>query len=300
MPAAARYVVDQTIQKRAAAPNWLGPPRRSPLTAMIWKQLRESLPLPLLGAATIVLAAIWMAAQEWDSPAYGANVFQISYGVWMTMGSFVAIVAGIGAFMDDLRPGLHTFWRSRPISVNQWFAVKFTLSLLTTVVILAVPPLVVAACFWTQLDEIRVGGDDLPAIYAMSVAMQISLFTAAAAAMTLVRHAIYAAILTVGAAMSYGVTVAVIMESMASPLDPAMRLVHGGDDICHTRHRHDNPCLAGRAERLGLEGLIPFTHRGHHEKNVRDRWRHSGRARGNGLRHACRRADARRRRPAEL
>ena len=54
----------------------------------------------------------------------------------------------------------------------------------------------VAACS----TRFGVGSDDLPAIYAMSdtTMLQISLFTAAAAAMTLVRHAIYAAILTVG------------------------------------------------------------------------------------------------------
>lgn len=36
-----------------------------------------------------------------------------------------AAVAGVGLFMEDLRPGVHAFWRSRPIPIDHWFWLKY-------------------------------------------------------------------------------------------------------------------------------------------------------------------------------
>ena len=61
----------------------------------------------------------WPPATIGRGAVYGADVLADVDGVVDDRsGSFVAIVAGIGVFMDDLRPGLHTFWRSRPINVE--------------------------------------------------------------------------------------------------------------------------------------------------------------------------------------
>jgi ABC-type transport system involved in multi-copper enzyme maturation permease subunit len=133
------------IPAAEAARGWLAPPRRSPLTAIVWKQLRESTSLALTGLAAIIglVAITAVVIKRLEAGEFVGSVVEATIGCWATLGFAVAVVSGIGVFLDDLRPGLHTFWRSRPINVDQWFAVKLLTGLLATVVPLAVAPLAI-------------------------------------------------------------------------------------------------------------------------------------------------------------
>jgi ABC-type transport system involved in multi-copper enzyme maturation permease subunit len=118
--------------------------------------------------------------------------------VWLTLGMFVAIVAGVGLFMDDLKPSLHTFWRSRPIPLGQWFGVKVTIGLASMLVILAVPTLAIASMLWSNLADAPARRQEILQMAILAPIVQACLFTVAAAAITLVRQPIYAAVLTIG------------------------------------------------------------------------------------------------------
>lgn len=214
--ASRRHFVIELPTRFSLTSDWLGPPRRSPLSALAWKQLRESAPLPLLGAALMIVAVLCVCAARWDSPLLRSSVLSVSTAVWLIMGAFVAIVAGIGTFMDDLRPGLYTFWRSRPIDVDRWFVVKFSLSVIPTIVILAIPPLLVGAYFWTTAAFPSRQEVGISSAIGYGLLAQIALFAMAAAAMALLRHAIYASILTIAA----GVVCAFVLQALGSQVAP--------------------------------------------------------------------------------
>lgn len=202
----------QTLEASSARParTWLAPPRKSPLTAIVWKQFRESAPLAAMAAGGIALAAIGAGiVSDRDT----IDVTEFTYILWTVTGVCVAVVAGVGVFMDDLRPGIHTFWRSRPVDVNQWFFVKLAIALVTTLVILSIPPFfTLAAFFWTRDSGANPG---MASGMGLVLAAQGGLFVAAVAAMTLVRQAAYAAILALGVAATYGVSVSETLDAWA-------------------------------------------------------------------------------------
>lgn len=192
----------QTVESTPSvspAPKWLAPPRRSPLTATLWKQVRESAPLAAMGAAVIVFGGVWAAVANRDAELFAQTLAEIIATIWFTVGCFVAIAAGIGLFMEDMRPGIHAFWRSRPIRVNQWFAVKFTLGLFVTLALLAAAPAVVAASMKLLRQGNRLAIEEQTQILLeVGLPVQTALFAVAAAMMVLVRQALYAAVLTIG------------------------------------------------------------------------------------------------------
>jgi hypothetical protein len=185
--------------------SWLAPPRRSAAAAILWKQMRESTPLALLGAAaTLAIGAIIaLSHRAWDGRAADPQeLWSIACFVWGMVGMLVTIVAGIGLFMDDLKPGLHTFWRSRPINVNQWFWLKFFAGLTTTLILLIASPAAAGAalalCYdfadFLPNDRLR----DLWLPLAGILVVQVGVFSAAVAAMTLLRQPLFAAVVTIG------------------------------------------------------------------------------------------------------
>ncbi len=62
--------------RAAAKPAWLAPPRRSPLSAILWKQMRETLPLAGMGAGvTFAVTLICAAAiRLWPNAPLRANL----------------------------------------------------------------------------------------------------------------------------------------------------------------------------------------------------------------------------------
>jgi ABC-type transport system involved in multi-copper enzyme maturation permease subunit len=187
--------------------SWLAPPRCSPLAAIVWKQTRESAPLAALGAGSIValsLAIAWIARNSEDGQS-PSSFGELVYGIWMIVGFGVSIVAGIGVFMDDVQPGISGFWRSRPINVDQWFAVKYLSGLVVTLFSLAAGALVL----WAGMAMIHGRDAFLPnargwsaaVMFGVGLLVQFGLFSAATAGMTLLRQPIYAAVTAIAAAM---------------------------------------------------------------------------------------------------
>jgi hypothetical protein len=172
--------------------DWLGSPRRSAVDAIAWKQLRESGPIAiigLLGTFAICMLAVTMNSFQAD--------FARTYGeVAMTLGFGIALVVGIGVALHDSEPGINSFWRTRPINPNTWFAIKFFTGLAIIVVTIQVPFLLITrpdASHVTEFESRQVFETQFTV-----VALQAAVFAAAVAMTCLVRHAIYAAVLSLG------------------------------------------------------------------------------------------------------
>jgi len=181
----------QTASLARCQTDWLAPPRTSRLAAIIWKQCRESGPIALAGLAGIVFTAllIYIAEpQAYDLEAIGLVVA----GVAAYFGMLVTLVVAIGLFLSDLKPQLHTFWRSRPISPERLFWTKYATGLAVLALAFAIPFSFAAIVSGIEHPDF----DDL-AIWAVLVPIWI--YSAAIMMTCLVRQAIYAAVLSCAA-----------------------------------------------------------------------------------------------------
>lgn len=146
--------------------GWLAPPRRSQLTSMVWKQLYETAPLALTAAvAVIALTCLAYWVQDRQSPL--SNEFgHILAGITMSVGFLVTLVAGIGVFLEEMKPSVGAFWRSRPIHLPVWFGVKF----LTGLLVLAISfGLLLLAANWLLDQEDRLTRDFASDEFAWSI-----------------------------------------------------------------------------------------------------------------------------------
>lgn len=179
--------------RAAGRVDWLAPPRRRPLSAIAWKQLRESLPIVLggmiciVGTVLVVLVANWRDMSRWE------DVSEVVVGVCGIFGAFLALVFGVATFFHDVEPHTNEFWRSRPIGPNQWFWVKSATGLATFLATVYLPVLIAAASSHSLrwFSESR-DGILIPPIH-------LALFAATMAMMCLVRQAIYAVVLGMAA-----------------------------------------------------------------------------------------------------
>jgi hypothetical protein len=161
--------------------EWLGPPRSSIVAAIGWKQMRESGAIALAGLLGIVGIVLFVYAIE-----SSRKVFTHTYAeVAVTLGIGIALVAGIGVSLHDAEPKLNAFWRSRPINADLWFVIKFLTGLSVVMATIYVP---------LQL----IGGWVDPDVRVTMPALHIAMFAAAVAMTCIVRHVIYAAILSMG------------------------------------------------------------------------------------------------------
>jgi hypothetical protein len=182
---------------------WLAPPRRGPLSAMIWQQARMSAPLAIALAGAILFAAVIFAcyADLQDERHEAVQVlFVSSCAAWAATGFFAAIPAGVAVFLEDLQPRMHSFWRSRPVSIDDWFVVKFLTGLLLPMLILPLPVLVTFVVFLASGEPLPPDFDGMLAAGVGFLIAHVALFCTSVLMIILVRQAAYAAILAVAAA----------------------------------------------------------------------------------------------------
>ncbi|MCG8450467.1 MAG: hypothetical protein MI725_12935 [Pirellulales bacterium] len=111
---------------KAAKNDWIAPPRRSQLTAIAWKQLSETGPLALIAAAAVIGISgfvSWVDAETENG--LRSDFAELLGPVTLSVGFMVTIVAGMGVFVEDVKPQVAIFWRSRPVNTTHWFLVKF-------------------------------------------------------------------------------------------------------------------------------------------------------------------------------
>ena len=106
----------------------LGQSRRSPNASMFWLQVREALPLCGMGAGMCVTLGFVVAILFGnDHQVSIAKVAKLVETLALVMGIPWSVVIAVGTFAPNLNGGLHTFWRSQPIKVNDWYWSKFWL-----------------------------------------------------------------------------------------------------------------------------------------------------------------------------
>jgi hypothetical protein len=177
----------------SASVGKLKPAFRSQLSALAWKQMRETGPLAILAlAAVLAMSAVGylVVEREWKS---FSGIF-VSVGAGMTF--LVVIVAGIGVFLEDFQPNVSHFWRSRPTNPWHWFGVKYVSGMLVLVTILGIPLLLAAYAYWGSVDHLRDRREFLFGTLFISWYFVMA-YSLAMTAHCLLRQPLYAAILTV-------------------------------------------------------------------------------------------------------
>lgn len=199
----------------APTPVWLGPARRSPLTALLWKHARECAPIVLAGAIGAGGLAVTMACLQYTNRHDAIDLLELTSGSvlvgFMTLGCCAGLVCGAGVLTSELEPRLYTFWRTRPIPIDLWFAIAFLGGLALLVVVFGVP---IAIAYQFAVPEVGHEEPPLSLILAILVLSYVSgAFTA-----SFVRNAVYASLLGLG----------VMAATFAGGSYALMRVVDGG------------------------------------------------------------------------
>jgi hypothetical protein len=100
------------------------------LPAMIWLELRQSMPLATFGFLLGILITISsMLMERQHGYSFGISLLMnLPSSIWF-VATLWAVVVGSGLYAADLSTGLGAFWRSRPISPDLWFWTKFVVGL---------------------------------------------------------------------------------------------------------------------------------------------------------------------------
>ncbi len=107
------------------------------LSALVWLELRQSVPLAIYGLIIAILITVAGVLMEHRSEHdFGTSLrAELPHSVFFT-GMLWAVVVGSGLYSTDLGPKLGGFWRSRPISPQMWFWCKFFVGLTVVLMVL--------------------------------------------------------------------------------------------------------------------------------------------------------------------
>jgi ABC-type transport system involved in multi-copper enzyme maturation permease subunit len=192
--------------------GWIPARPNSPLTALLWKDLRviaavsvQVLMISLL--LSIVFGALVSSAGHTSFLEVGME----SLSVVLWLGGFVlALLIGVGSLGAEVQPAVNTFWRSRPISSSAWYWSKFTLGLAAIAITIGLPTLVTLP--FTRVDPTEKG-------FLWSLLLWIVAFSLSMTLTCLIRQPVRAGILAIG----------------------ATALLHEGVQACYGGHLFGNP-----------------------------------------------------------
>ncbi len=200
--------------------GWLLPPRRSQLSAIIWKQVQETGPLVALAAvAAILFAGVIVLLNRYNG--FRSSFGETLAGTALGVGYLVTVVAGMGVFLEDVKPKVGIFWRSRPVNVTTWFFVKFFTGLV-----------VLVGCFGSLflLAYLLPGGRRLldahqPAMHATAFALAFLLtYTLSMASYCMGKHPIVAFMATIGIVYSGAVASSVVVNRVLGQWEPELAI----------------------------------------------------------------------------
>jgi len=104
-------------------------PCRTQFGAIAWKQFRETGPLALSSVLIIICSVqfiYWFRSELWQFRDIAAFLGLLA----LIVGYLVTVVSGLGVLLEDHKPKVNAFWRSRPVNVNIWFSVQYLTGLL--------------------------------------------------------------------------------------------------------------------------------------------------------------------------
>lgn len=169
-------------RKHAAAQesSALGQPRSSQWRALLWLQLRQSIPACIVGLG-ISLATVAVSA------GFEPDTFDFMYPA---LGCVLALLIGVGSFVSELQPDLHMFWRSRPISPGSWFWFKYIGGAIALIGLFDAPCMLLA---WSGI--VRTVSPGFAAVFPML--LHLLCYSLAVFAACSVRHSSYSTVLAV-------------------------------------------------------------------------------------------------------
>jgi hypothetical protein len=162
----------------------LGKPRSSQWRALLWLQIRQSVPVCVVGLTVVVGTALAIFTSDKIDP----DAFD---GIYPIGGCILALLIGVGTFVSELQPGLHTFWRSRPISPASWFWFKFIGGAIALIGLFDVPCLLLS---WFSI--VRTSSPGFKSIF--PILLHLPCYSIAVFFACTVRHSTYATVLAVG------------------------------------------------------------------------------------------------------
>jgi hypothetical protein len=179
----------------APAPVWLGPARRSSQSALLWKHTRECAPIVLAGAIGAVGLAVTTVCMQYTTRHDAIDLLELTSGSvlvgFMMLGCIAGLVCGAGVLTSELEPQLYTFWRTRPISIDLWFAIAFLGGLALLVIVFGIP-IAIAYQFAVPAES-----HDEPPL-SLALAILVLSYVSGAFTASFVRNAVYASLLGLG------------------------------------------------------------------------------------------------------
>ena len=160
----------------------LGKPRSSQWRALLWLQIRQSLPFCVVGLC-LVPVIVLMSGDD------ASDAFD---GMYPIIGCVLALLIGVGTFVSELQPELHTYWRSRPISPSSWFWFKFIGGAIAMIGLFDVPCILLIWSGFVQSSS--PGFASLFPLLLHLLCYSIAVFMAC-----ILRHTTYATVFAVGA-----------------------------------------------------------------------------------------------------
>jgi hypothetical protein len=183
------------VLERPRRTNWLR--LSSAHHALWWMQWQQAWPLGLAGLGTVLGFAVVGLAVTPSGPVHDdvlmfrRLLFLSSIGI----GAVWAIVVAAPMFSAELEPRLLAFWRSRPIDPGAWFRIKYLTGALTLLLLIDLP-----AAWLGQAPEASTV-ESVVAYLACVPALHLAAYSLTVLIACLVRHTIYAGILSIGAVL---------------------------------------------------------------------------------------------------
>ena len=174
----------EKLRSASAEYACLFPPMSSRWRALLWLQLRQTIPV-CITALAIVFVFILVA------PVYAGRAVDVH----PIIGCVLAILIGVGSYVSELDPKLHTFWRSRPISATSWFWFKYVGGLVALIGLFDLP---YALLVWTRMVPSSSPG--IAACFPM--VLHLLCYSLAVLAACSVRHSSYSTVLAVSALLA--------------------------------------------------------------------------------------------------
>jgi hypothetical protein len=145
--------------------------------AMIWLELRQSVPLAVFGLLlTVLISVASVLTERQGNHSFGTSVLMEMPHSMFFMAMLWAVVVGSSVYSADLGSGLGIFWRSRPISPGMWFWTKFVIGLVAVLAVLDGVTILVA---WNSPREEMTAGMSwayvgcFPIIHALMYALAV-------------------------------------------------------------------------------------------------------------------------------
>jgi len=191
--AARRYgILERTGDGRSLSPS-------SPNGALWWMQWRQAWPIGVAGLATMFALSLVGMALTSGGPRDGLSLFRSTlYVSSVYLGVVWAIVIAATLFSADLEPRLVAFWRSRPIDPGAWFRIKYLTGAIVLLAFIDLPALCAAALGRPLAIS---SAESLVSFLVCVPATHLAIYSMAVLIACLVRHTVYAGILSLGAAL---------------------------------------------------------------------------------------------------